>query len=181
MAGDGIWKKERETMSEKKKAAGYVKLAKLWEKNRETALTYHNEYYHTKFAESRRYDLYDVYIDITGKKDIKRRPEMLRLISDCAAGRVDCIFAQTKGYLAANNREFIYLTHYLFTMDHRIDIVTEDEQYHIDTVKNEDLQKEAMLKMAEEFIGINADDHKKWVSEIESCMSRIEKTDRQCT
>ena len=153
-------------MSKKKRAAGYVKLAKLWEKNRQNAIDYHNGYYQKKFLENGDYELVGVYIDITGKKDIKNRPEMLRLISDCHSGKVDCIFTQTKGYLAANNREFTYLTHYLFKMGSGIDIVTEDEQYHIDTVQNADKQKEALVKMAEEYISLNREDYEKWENEI---------------
>lgn len=153
-------------MSGKRWAAGYVKLAKLWEKSRDKALEYHRMYYRNKFAGSSEFELFDVYIDITGKKDIKNRPEMLRLISDCANGKVDCIFTQTKGYLAANNREFTYLTCYLFKIGRDIDIVTEDEQYHIDTVRNEDSQKEALINMAEEYISLNRKDYEKWEAEI---------------
>lgn len=153
-------------MSDKRAAAGYVKLAKLWEKRKSKALEYHKSYYRSKFDGDPNFALYDVYVDITGKRDIKNRPQMLRLISDCQSGKVDCIFTQTKGYLAANNREFTYLTHYLFTMDKGIDIVTEDEQYHIDTVKNAERQKEELIKMAEEYISLNREDYKKWENEI---------------
>ena len=161
-------------MSEKKKAAGYVKLAKLWEKNKDKALKYHDEYYRKKFLDSSAYELSGVYVDITGKKDIRNRPEMLRLIRDCRNGSVDCIFTQTKGYLAANNREFMYLIHYLFQLPLRVDIITEDEQYNIDTVRNEDSQKEALMKLAEDYIGLNPDDHNKWIDEIEKKINRME-------
>ncbi|MBR1633527.1 MAG: recombinase family protein [Lachnospiraceae bacterium] len=159
-------------MSEKKKAAGYVKLAKLWEKNRETALKYHRGYYEKKFKDDPDYELYGVYVDITGKKEIRKRPEMVRLIKDCRNGEVDCVFTQTKGYIAANNREFMYLTHYLFTLDNGVDIVTEDEQYHIDTVENEDEQKEALLTLAKDYIALNPADYDKWVTEIKREIDR---------
>lgn len=76
--------------------------------------------------------LKDVYVDITGQKEISRRPEMLRLLRECLGGEVDCIAAQTKGYLAANTKEFCYLIRLLFDSNHRIDIITEDNMYHID-------------------------------------------------
>ena len=52
----------------KYKVAGYVKLAKLWEKNKDKAILYHEEYYLNKFFDSNNFELIDVYIDITGKK-----------------------------------------------------------------------------------------------------------------
>ena len=38
----------------------------------------------------------DVYIDITGYKETYKRPEMLRLMRDCANGKVNLIFSETK-------------------------------------------------------------------------------------
>ena len=62
--------------------AGYVKLAKLWEKNRDKAVEYHHKYYKDKYADDDSVELYDVYIDITGQKNIRKRPEMIRLLKD---------------------------------------------------------------------------------------------------
>lgn len=67
--------------------------------------------------------------------------EMVRLLKDCQFGYVDIIFTQTKGYLAANNREFCYLIKFLFSMTHRIDIITEDDSYNINTLVNDDIIK----------------------------------------
>lgn len=66
-------------MDSKKRVAGYVKLAKLWEKRREAAMPYHNQYYGGKYADSDRFELAGVYVDITGNKHICNRPEMMRL------------------------------------------------------------------------------------------------------
>ena len=55
-------------MDSKKRVAGYVKLAKLWEKRREAAMPYHNQYYCEKYADSDRFELAGVYVDITGNK-----------------------------------------------------------------------------------------------------------------
>ena len=62
------------------KVAGYVKLAKLWEKKEDSAIAYHKKYYAAKFDGVDGYTLVDVYIDITGKKEICKRLEMVRLV-----------------------------------------------------------------------------------------------------
>lgn len=94
----------------KVKVAGYVKLAKLWERSRDEAIAFHSSYYANKYSDSSQFQLVGTYIDITGKKEIRQRPEMLRLIRDCSLGKVECIDALTSGYLAANAKEFSYLT-----------------------------------------------------------------------
>ncbi len=152
------------------KVAGYVKLAKLWEKNRDRAMSYHRNYYDKKYQELSEYRLYDVYIDITGAKKIENRPEMVRLISDCFDGRVDCIAVQTKGYLAADTREFCYLFKLLSEIRDGIHIITEDDNYNINTVVNADGQKEALLEMADKYIALNPSDYEKWkTSLLEKC------------
>ena len=47
-------------------------------------------------------------------------------------------------------------------------IVTEDLNYHIDTINNEDGQKEAMIAMTEEYINMDPQDYAKWEQEIHS-------------
>ena len=59
----------------------------------------------------------------------------------------NCIAAQTKGYLAANTKEFCYLIKLLFDCGQHIDIVTEDDVYHIDTVNDADQQRAALHKI----------------------------------
>ena len=55
-----------------------------------------------------------VYIDITGNKEIYKRPEMVHLLQDCKKGIVNLIFSQTRAYLAANTCDFCFLLKYLF-------------------------------------------------------------------
>lgn len=153
---------------------GYVKLAKLWERSEESAIAYHHNYYENKFADQSIYKLYDVYIDITGKKEIYKRMEMVRLLKDCQFGRVDIIFTQTKAYLAANTGEFCYLIKFLFSMSHRIDIITEDDAYNINTIKNEDGQREALLKMADDFIDLNPPDFQEWLNELAKSINSLD-------
>ena len=157
------------------RVAGYVKLAKLWERSVDTAIPYHHNYYKNKFADYPNYTLVDVYIDITGKKETYKRTEMIRLINDCKLGKIDCIFTQTKAYLAANTGEFCYLIKLLFSMENRIDIVTEDDAYNINTIVNDDQQREVLLKMADDFIYLNPPDFYNWMSEIAKSINNLDR------
>lgn len=59
---------------------------------------------------------------------------MLCLIRDCLEDKIDCISTQTKAYLAANTEEFFFLIYFLFTLPTKIDIITEDVDYNINTI-----------------------------------------------
>ena len=153
-------------MSEKIRVGGYVKLAKLWEKRRDAALSYHRNYYSEKYRNSEIFELADVYVDITGNKHIVKRPEMVRLLSDCLKGRVECIAVQTRAYLAADTREFSYLFHFLRDAGEGIDIITEDKDYNINTILNRENQTEELERMARKLILLNPKDHGDWKKEI---------------
>ena len=88
-------------MERKYKVGGYVKLAKLWERSKDAAVAYHSSYYAEKFRDDADKRLVGVYIDITGNKEIYKRPEMVHLLKDCKKGAVNLIFSQTRAYLAA--------------------------------------------------------------------------------
>ena len=75
--------------------AGYVKLAKLWERSKDAAVAYHSSYYAEKFRDDADKRLVGVYIDITGNKEIYKRPEMVHLLKDCKNGSANLIFSQT--------------------------------------------------------------------------------------
>ena len=152
------------------RVAGYVKLAKLWERNAPKAIEYQNDYYSLKFSDTSKYRLVGVFIDITGKKEIYNRPEMLRLLHECEKGNIDVIAAQTRGYLAANTKEFCYLINFLATLDKKIEIVTEDDNYNINTARNIDQQKEALQKMACDYIALNPQDYLDWYSEVKNAI-----------
>ena len=158
-------------MGDRIKVAGYAKLAKLWEKRREEAIRYHRTYYADKFPDYGKFELVGVYVDITGSKQTAKRPEMVRLIKDCADGKVHCIATQTRAYLAANTQEFCYLVKMLFDMG--IHIITEDETYHIDTISDTDGQKEALYKMAEDFIVLDPEGYSVWKEKIVGETGRI--------
>ena len=117
--------------------------------------------------------LVDVYIDITGYKETAKRPEMLRLMRDCADGKVNLIFAETKGYLSANTREFCYWLHFIFNLKERVDIITDDDQFNINTILNADKQREALIKMAEDYIYLNPPDHQKWLNGVVSAITNL--------
>jgi hypothetical protein len=153
--------------------AGYVKLAKLWERSRNEAIAYHTALYENRYKDSTQFHLVDVYIDITGQKEIRRRPEMLRLIRDCISGKVQCISAQTSGYLAANPKEFSYLLKLLFEIGDGVNIITEDRSYNINTLVNDDQQREALYKMACDLVELNPDDYTRWHEQIVKGMNGI--------
>ena len=167
---------------EKIKVAGYVKMAKLWEKRKNDIIPYHKSYYSEMFADSDYFEFVGVYVDITGNKDIYKRKEMLRLIQDCMVGKVDCIVAMTKGYLAANMRDFSYLFKYLMdARNGKIDFITEDEHdaedtsgFYIDTIKNEDGQKEALCEMVEQFVSLYPQEYEDWKRKLERALVKLE-------
>ena len=99
-------------MDHKYKVGGYVKLAKLWERSKDAAVAYHSSYYAEKFRDDADKRLVGVYIDITGNKEIYKRPEMVHLLKDCKKGAVNLIFSQTRAYLAANTCDFCFLLKY---------------------------------------------------------------------
>ena len=86
-------------MNRKYKVGGYVKLAKLWERSKDAAVAYHSSYYAEKFRDDADKRLVGVYIDITGNKEIYKRPEMVHLLKDCKNGSVNLIFSQTRAYI----------------------------------------------------------------------------------
>lgn len=153
-------------MSKKIKVAGYAKLAKLWDKRREDALLYHQKYYADKYADSDKYELTGVYVDITGNRQIAKRSEMIRLLRECKDGKVECIAVRTKGYLAADTREFCYLFKILRGFGNGVDVITEDKEYNIDTIVNAENQLQELIKMAEKYISLNPNDFKKWYAAI---------------
>ncbi|MDD3337169.1 MAG: hypothetical protein PHI98_16930 [Eubacteriales bacterium] len=144
--------------------ASYVKLAKLWERDRDAAVTLHNRYFRERFADREGFFLNGVYVEITGKKLIRQRPEMIRLLQACIAGTVNCIATQTRAYLAASPMEFFYLMRFL--IDTHIDVITEDAEYNINTIQNEDHQIEAIYETARQFASLKPGDYDKWKQEI---------------
>ena len=107
-------------MDRKHKLGGYVKLAKLWERSKDAVVAYHSSYYAEKFRDDADKRLVGVYIDITGNKEIYKRPEMVHLLKDCKNGVVNLVFSQTRAYLAANTCDFCFLLKYLFDLPMRM-------------------------------------------------------------
>lgn len=162
-------------MVEKKyKIGGYVKRAKLNLRNEKDIRAFHRGIFESRFGGFEDGELIDVYIDITGYKETSKRPEMLRLMRDCADGKVNLIFAETKGYLAANTREFCYWLNFIFNLSDRVDIITDDDQFNINTITNTDSQREALIKMAEDYIYLNPPDHQKWLAGVIASISLLE-------
>ena len=88
-------------------------------------------------------------------------------MNDCKQGKIDVISTQTRAYLAANSGEFCYLIYYLFNLNNTVHIVSEDDNYRIDTLANYENQREALKKMAEDYIRLNPMDYEEWKRDIE--------------
>lgn len=159
-------------MGEIYRVAGYIKLAKLWEKRRKSALAYHKQYYLDKVKDHADYILVDVYVDITGKKEICKRMEMVRLLKDCRDGKIDIILTPTRAYLAPNTGSLCYLLKYLFDLKHKVEIITEDEQLQIDTIHH-DGERENMQEMAEKYVGMGKLLYESWKLDVVNAMSEV--------
>lgn len=115
---------------------------------------YHSSYYAEKFRDDADKRLVGVYIDITGNKEIYKRPEMVHLLQDCKKGIVNLIFSQTRAYLAANTCDFCFLLKYLFDIPMRVDVVTDDDDQRIDTILDVDNQRQSLKELAEKYTSI---------------------------
>ena len=149
-------------MDRKYKVGGYVKLAKLWERAKDAAVAYHSSYYAEKFKTDSDKKLVGVYIDITGNKEIYKRPEMVHLLKDCKKGAVNLIFSQTRAYLAANTCDFCFLLKYLFDLPMRVDIVTDDDDQRVDTILDIENQRQNLKELAEKYTSIRRKDYLEW-------------------
>ena len=114
-------------------------------------------------------------IDITGNKEIYKRPEMVHLLKDCKNGSINLIFSQTRAYLAANTCDFCFLLKYLFDLPMRVDIVTDDDDQRIDTILDVDNQRQSLKDLAEKYTSIRRKDYLEWRIRLEHEMTKAEK------
>ena len=160
-------------MEKQYRLAGYIKLAKLWEKNKDQAIPLHNAYFQEKCAADSRFQLQQVYIDITGNKHIYKRAEMVRLLRDCRFGKIDVIMTPTRAYLAPNSEELCFLIKYIFDLKHRIDLITDDDDRRIDTLLDAENQRSSLLKMAETYVALERKEYDQWCSNLLKAMNEI--------
>ena len=104
---------------------------------------------------------------------------MVRLLRDCMEGRIDIIATQTKAYLAANAAEFCYLVKFLFDLETRIDIITEEEKYKIDTLIDKDGQREALYAMADQFVSMTERVYADWLEKLLQSMDKLGLIDQE--
>ncbi len=133
-------------MDHRYKVGGYVKLAKLWERSKDAAVAYHSSYYAEKFRDDADKRLVGVYIDITGNKEIYKRPEMVHLLKDCKK----------------------------FDMPMRVDVVTDDDDQKIDTILNVENQRQNLKELAEKYTSIRRKDYLEWRIRLEDEMTKAE-------
>lgn len=156
------------------KVGAYVKLAKWWGRKRTEAVNYHKDYYTVKYSNNPNMRLYGVFIDITGNKEIWKRPQMIQLLLECRYGHINCIATQTKAYLAANTEDLFFLLHFLFGLKNRIDIVTEDPQYNINTIINAESQRENLFAAASKYASVESARYVSWINELSAAMEAME-------
>lgn len=165
---------------EKYRAAGYVKLAKLWEKDRESIIPALDAAYRHAFAGSPTIQIMEVFVDITGKTHIYDRKEMVRLLRDCASGKIEVIISQTQAYLAANALEFFYLAHFVMTLPMQVELITDEDsaEFKINTIAENGLQRNALYKMSCDVIELNKADYQKWKGQVLQAISKLEKAEK---
>lgn len=138
----------------------------------------HLTLYAEKFRDDADKKLVGVYIDITGNKEIYKRPEMVHLLKDCKNGSINLIFSQTRAYFAANTCDFCFLLKYLFDLPMRVDIVTDDDDQRIDTILDVDNQRQSLKDLAEKYTSIRRKDYLEWRIRLEHEMTKAEKNER---
>ena len=134
--------------SNKMVVACYIKHAKYWESRSREIRDSYWEYFNHMFETNPYVYLEEIYIDITDKKHVYERPEMLRLLLKCLVGEIDIILTPTRAYLAANLEEFCYLYRFLDEMEQTIDLLTEDDDMPINTIINCENQSQNLLVMS---------------------------------
>ena len=58
-------------------------------------------------------------------------------------------------------------------VEQRVDIITDDSDFNINTILNEEHQREALIKMAEDYIYLNPPDHQRWLSSVVSALANL--------
>ena len=118
------------------------------------------------------YFIRHLYIDITGNKEIYKRPEMVHLLQDCKKGIVNLIFSQTRAYLAANTCDFCFLLKYLFDIPMRVDVVTDDDDQRIQFIQ-------ALLEANELAVGKDHQFKGRYEAEKNAVIISLEKDERE--
>lgn len=74
--------------------------------------------------------------------------------------------SQTKAYLAANGQEFCYFLKLVWELNPEMEVITEDDNYHIDTIQNAEHQKQALKKMSDDFIRLDINAYEEWKKKV---------------
>lgn len=166
---------------EKYRSVGYVKLAKLWERDRDKIVEALDNMYRRAFISSPTIKLDEVYIDITGASHIYARKEMIRLLRDCGRGDIDVIVSQTQAYLAPNALEFFYLMQFIMTLPHQVEIITDADssEFMINTIAEGRMQRGVLYKMSSDVIAQNPADFAAWKDKIMTAIKRLNEEDRK--
>ena len=148
-------------------------MAKLWEKSKEKVIEVNSQYFIERYADDKKISIQGIYIDITGNKNIYKRQEMVRLLLDCSIGQIDVICAQTRAYLAANTEELFFLLYFIFGLDYRIDVKTDDTDRRIDTILDSGGQRSILYNTALQYVEVRKTEYEQWLSRLKKAMGKI--------
>ena len=98
---------------------------------------------------------------------------MVHLLHDCSIGLIDVICVQTRAYLAANTEELFFLLNYLFGLEYRVDIKTDDNDRRIDTLLDSENQRNILRNTAVQYVNIKQQEYEKWLGKLEKAMKKI--------
>lgn len=65
------------------------------------------------------------------------------------------------------------MLYFLFHMKVRVDIISEDGDMRIDTITNPKQQRQALQKMADDYVALNASAYQEWEGKLREAMNKI--------
>ena len=68
---------------------------------------------------------------------------------------------------------------FLFDLETRIDIITEEEKYKIDTLIDKDGQREALYAMADQFVSMTERVYADWLEKLLQSMDKLGLIDQE--
>ena len=51
--------------------------------------------------------------------------------------------------------------------------MSEDDPLQIDTIRNPDMQREALVKMADDYVALNTSSYREWESKLREAMNKL--------
>ena len=77
-----------------------------------------------------------------------------------------------EGYITIKG--ICYLIKFLFHLPHRVEIISDDDSYKIDTILNIENQRESLYGMAEKFYKLSPGEYEEWKSKLLEAIDKIQ-------